>query len=205
MPVKADMHHPYKSHRQTTQTKPEKTMQANKMQTSNMQANSQQIAMKKPLINAQTLHYFNAISAITSFHLFAKASANDEIIDWHDDQPEGEAGQSLALDFTWHVCKRMQQLSITEEEISLLVKVGVKRYHRGTCSYSLTPRICQQLLEDEEVSVQALDKLKNKYVVLGDEGRVIVTAGYRTTRFKNKRNKRVKRHRAREDRWLTSL
>jgi hypothetical protein len=160
-----------------------------------------QTAIKKPLINAQTLHYFNAISAITSFHLFAKTSANDERIDLQDLCTEDDQ----TLNFTYHVCKRMQQLSITEDEIKLLVQAGVKRYHRGTCSFSLTPSIGKQLIKDDLISAKALDKLKNKYVVLGYDGKTIVTAGYRTTRFKNKRNKGVKSYLARADRWQANL
>jgi hypothetical protein len=50
-----------------------------------------------------------------------------------------------------------------------------------------------------------MDKVKNKYVVLGDDGATVVTAGYRTVRFKNKRNKRVKRFKDKSERWFTSF
>jgi hypothetical protein len=181
-----------------------------KTNTQKLETKIMQTALKKPLINAQTLHYFNAISAITSYHLFAKTSANDEVeLLARAGVPSfiaAEVDEAVTtLNFTYHVAKRMQQLSITEAEVLLLVEAGVKRYHSGTCSYSLTPAICKRLLQDQVLSAQAMDKVKNKYVVLGDDGATVVTAGYRTVRFKNKRNKRVKRFKDKSERWFTSF
>jgi len=92
---------------------------------------------------------------------------------------EQAASSSETLLFTQHAKARMQQRGIKPQWVDLVLEYGREVYQQGRHSYSVSlEKLGIQKLKTTYGAIKDLNKLRQMYVVLADDG-AIVTCAYR--------------------------
>ena len=86
---------------------------------------------------------------------------------------------------TIHAIVQMQRRAVKEQDVTLLVEYGASQYSWGCQIIAFTRSGWERLIRDNQkgvlnhnVSNQVLEKLRKKYLVISNDGR-LVTAGHR--------------------------
>lgn len=83
------------------------------------------------------------------------------------------------LTLTTHASCRMQQRSIREEGIELVLDFGIRRHCRNGCtSYSFDKRSWKAAMDSARGRAASLERFRNLYVVVAGDG-AIVTVSWR--------------------------
>ena len=78
---------------------------------------------------------------------------------------------------TQHAAQRMQQRSISHEGIDLVLDFGKLRHCKQGCtSYSFDKRSWKAAMDSNELSGTNLERFRNLYVVVADDGAIVTVA-----------------------------
>jgi len=88
---------------------------------------------------------------------------------------------------TVHGQKRASQRCVSDHRLSVIVRYGSYAYHKGRTLYYMRDEDFLTFLKNEDISKQEVDKLKNIFVIVGEDENIITV--YHPTRTKRSKIK----------------
>jgi hypothetical protein len=89
---------------------------------------------------------------------------------------------NITISKTIHGQKRASQRCVSDNRLLMIVRYGSYTYHKGRTLYYMRDEDFIILLKNEDISKQEIDKLKNIFVIVGEDEDIITV--YHPTRTK---------------------